>query len=189
MKTPIEMLKDEHRVIERALCALDGISGRLETGGEVPPKALEELTDFVSMFADRFHHAKEEAHLFPALEQHGVPREGGPIGVMLNEHEAGREMAAALRLASEAYGKGDPNARESFAETGRLFSELLRSHIQKEDHVLFMIANSVLDDNALALVSEGFDVAQAEFDGGFRARYEEVASRLEKEWGGGNDER
>ena len=182
---------DEHRVIEKGLRALDGLCNRLESGGAAPPTALEEMADFISNFADEFHHAKEEAHLFPVLEQNGVPKEGGPLGVMLNEHETGRQMSAAMRRASEEYSSGDPKAGESFAKTGRLFSELLRSHIQKEDNILFMIADSVLDESAFGQVRKGFETARAQFDKGFRERYEELASRLEREWGVGelmNDE-
>ena len=185
MKEPIQVLKDEHRIIEKALGALDGLCDRLERGAAVPPNAMEEIGDFIANFADRFHHAKEEAHLFPVLEQNGVPKEGGPVGVMLDEHESGRRMAAAMRGDSEAYGRGDPKAGASFAESGRLFSGLLRSHIQKEDNILFMIAGSVLDEGALGMVSRGFEAAQAQFDRGFRERYQELASRLERDWAGG----
>ena len=183
MKAPIEVLKAEHRVIEKALCALDGLCDCIERGGDVPAAALDELASFISTFADRFHHAKEEAHLFPALERHGLPAQGGPIAVMLHEHESGRRMAASLRLASEDYAKGDRKAADSFARTGRSFSEHLRSHIHKEDNILFMIADSVLDAGAMTSVTAGFQAAETEFGPGFRDKYEELAARLERDWG------
>ena len=70
------MLSDEHRVIERVLAvlaeahALDPWRTRLDSWR----KAL----DFFSHFADQCHHFKEEQVLFPAMEEHGIPREGGP---------------------------------------------------------------------------------------------------------------
>src|SRR3989339_212912 len=47
------------------------------------------------------HHHKEEQVLFPALEQKGIPNEGGPIGVMLMDHEVKRGHVKDLRKAVE----------------------------------------------------------------------------------------
>jgi hemerythrin-like domain-containing protein len=87
-------------VIERVLGALDALTRRpvVESLGDWK-KAL----DFIRHFADECHHFKEEQVLFPAMEEHGIPKEGGPIGMMLIEHEEGRgyvrDMAAAIALA------------------------------------------------------------------------------------------
>jgi hemerythrin-like domain-containing protein len=40
-------------------------------------------------YADRQHHVKEEDLLFLELEKKGMPRDGGPVGVMLMEHQFG----------------------------------------------------------------------------------------------------
>lgn len=96
---PTEMLSAEHRVIERMLDILQRLAN------EPPEKSLEawkKALDFFSRFADKCHHCKEEQVLFPAMEEHGIPRDGGPIGVMLVDHEQGRSyvrsMVAALTL-------------------------------------------------------------------------------------------
>ena len=103
MSTPIEILRREHRVIERALRTLDGICIKLQRGIEVPPETLSRLIDFIQTYADGFHHGKEEAHLFPALERNEVPCDGGIIGMMLEEHEAGRAFIAELKDAAKCY--------------------------------------------------------------------------------------
>ncbi|MFY9572632.1 MAG: hemerythrin domain-containing protein, partial [Blastocatellia bacterium] len=72
MTHPLHTLKHEHRVIERALRALDGVCARLQWGQQVPAEVLAQLVDFVSTFADRHHHGKEEACLFPVLQRHGI---------------------------------------------------------------------------------------------------------------------
>lgn len=88
--TATEELMTEHRAIERMLAVLDAAGGRLEAGERVRPDLLREAVDFVRNFADRCHHGKEEDNLFPRLEELGVRREGGPLGVMLFEHDEGR---------------------------------------------------------------------------------------------------
>jgi len=56
---------------------------------------------------DRFHHAKEEVFLFPSLESHGMPREGGPTGVMFVEHEIGRQLVREMEGSVAAGLKGE----------------------------------------------------------------------------------
>src|SRR5262245_7965261 len=94
MAGPLHTLKHEHRVIERALRALDGVCSRLEWGQSVPQDVLSRLVNFFSAFANRYHHGKEESYLFPALERRGITRNGGPLGVMENEHDIERGLTS-----------------------------------------------------------------------------------------------
>jgi hemerythrin-like domain-containing protein len=80
MKTPTDVLRDEHVVILRALDALERAAARLMGGGAVPESWWDEIGDWLRDFADRNHHAKEEQSLFPAMVKFGVPSEGDPSG-------------------------------------------------------------------------------------------------------------
>lgn len=182
MPGPLEMLKHEHRIIERILKALDGICVRLDRGEQVPPDALSACLDFIRTFADACHHGKEEAHLFPALEEHGVPRLGGPVGAMLHEHELGRGFVAELDRAIQAYRVGSPEAGRRIVETARQYIELLTQHIHKEDYVLFNIAETILDDGALASLRDRFEQAEAALGVGTHEQYERIAAELERAW-------
>ena len=80
----IEMLMTEHRTIERVLDGLVGFSGEVQRrGGTEKPELLRFVT-FLREFADECHHGKEENILFATMTEHGFPREGGPIAVMLH---------------------------------------------------------------------------------------------------------
>ena len=76
------ILKEEHRVIERVLDALETAANRLTTGSPVRPGVFLQAADFIKGFADGCHHKKEEGVLFPALEAAGIPAEGGPIALI-----------------------------------------------------------------------------------------------------------
>lgn len=52
-------------------------------------KDVDQIVGFPQTFADKCHHGKEERSLFPALVFAGIPKENGPIGVMLHEHTTG----------------------------------------------------------------------------------------------------
>jgi hemerythrin-like domain-containing protein len=45
---------------------------KLEKGGDVSPDTLRRTVEFLRTYADKFHHGKEEAHLFTLLEKKGV---------------------------------------------------------------------------------------------------------------------
>ena len=182
MPGPIEILTHEHRIIERALRALRGVCQRLEHGASVPADVLAQLVRFIQTFADRCHHGKEEKHLFPTLQEHGVPREGGPIGVMLQEHELGRGFVREMAEAASAYERGESDATSRFVSAAQSYLDLLAQHIYKEDHVLFPIAENVLDASTKAALVEAFEREEAALGLGTHEQYEATASELEKAW-------
>ena len=97
---PTEVLVDEHNAIIEMLGVVEEVNRRLETGEKVESSDLLDIVDFIQGFADACHHNKEEGILFPAMEAAGIPMRGGPIGVMLQEHEQGRAYARAMKEAA-----------------------------------------------------------------------------------------
>ena len=140
---PAQMLVDEHEVILSVLDALEKVASR-DDNGEFPKDFYEKAFDFFATFADKCHHAKEETHLFPMLEQRGIPRDGGPIGCMLHEHEQGRKHVAAVRAALQRAAKGDPQARRLASQEALAYAALLRQHIRKENEVLFILGDHAM---------------------------------------------
>ena len=148
MTTATAALKQDHRNIERLLQLLDRAVRRLEQGEDVSPDLFRKAVTFITTFADACHHIREEDILFPALEQHGIPRRGGPVGVMLLEHEEGRNFVRGLREAVEKYAAGDKGAVPQIVQNAKGYSALLGNHIYKEDNILYVMADRVLDASA-----------------------------------------
>jgi len=165
MSDPIQVLMDEHRVIEKVLDALETAADL-----EVPSEFYDRALEFCSAFADACHHAKEEDRLFPLLEEHGIPREQGPVGVMCDEHVQGRAYIQKMREAATA-GDYDRVRRVSLMYVG-----LLRDHIQKEDNVLFAMARDVLGREDLERLGAEFTAAEKPEWARFRAVADELAA-------------
>jgi hemerythrin-like domain-containing protein len=159
---PTEILGGEHRVIEQVLECLEAIVRQAKSTGRLDPGSAKDAVAFFRNFADRCHHGKEEAHLFPALEAQGFPREGGPTGVMLHEHEQGRAHVRSMDENIEAAAAGDAAALKRFAEHAHAYVSLLREHIYKEDHVLFPLADRTLSEDAQQALSAAFGNVEAE---------------------------
>ena len=177
-----EVLSEEHRVIERVLSALETGARLLAQEEKFSPDFFIQATDFIKGFADGCHHKKEEGVLFKSLVEHGMPLEGGPVAVMLNEHEMGREYTRALRLAAERLKSGDQTARLEVIDNARYYAALLRQHIGKEDQILFPMADQIIPLEQHEAIWEGFEhVEHDETGAGVHEKYLALAEALEKE--------
>jgi len=160
---PIEELIAEHEAVRVTLKILNHMILEIEETSEVTnSKHLVQLFEFFSVFVDRCHHGKEEDLLFPALEAIGVSRQGGPIGVMLNEHQQGREHVIAMKKALDQYSDGRTEALDTLVKHARSYIELLSQHIDKENGVLFPIASQHLSSAKLTALQRGFDQIETE---------------------------
>ena len=144
MNAATKILRKEHDAILRMLDVTEEVARQLDACRPVAPERLFELLEFFRLFADRCHHGKEEDLLFPLLERKGLPRAGGPVGVMLYEHEEGRALIREMFEAAEAFRGGAAEARGRWAAAARQYILLLRDHISKENNVLFVIAENLL---------------------------------------------
>ena len=152
MAPPTQILREEHRVILRCLELVETAAGRLAAGQPQPAGWWEQVIRRLRAFADVNHHAKQERFLFPALAKAGVPAEGGPVDVMLQEHVQGRGLIQAME-------GGDPARR---ADAARRYVQLLRDHIDKENGVLFPLTDAVLDTAAQQALGREFETVEAE---------------------------
>lgn len=139
-----DRLMDEHQLILRMLDLLEAQADAVERGAEPDAEFLAAAIDFVRRFADRFHHAKEEDILFAALVDNGMPAEHSPVAAMLMEHEQGRQFLRGLEEALSTHRAGSPGQLERIVENARGYCALLRDHIDKEDHILYPLAERIL---------------------------------------------
>jgi len=140
---PTQTLIEEHNVIVQML---NVAKHEAEAEGTLNTEKIAGLIEFFANFADRLHHAKEETLLFPRLEERGMPHDGGPIAIMLMEHNEGRAFLAAARKALPAAQQGDAKAATAVRKSLQGFVELLRAHIHKENMILFNMADQMLTD-------------------------------------------
>ncbi len=176
------VLSSEHRVIERVIESLEAQADRLAAGQVVRPGFFLDAADFIKGFADGCHHRKEEGVLFEAMVGAGLPRQTGPIAVMLSEHEQGRAFTRELRAAAERLAGGDASAAGAVVANARGYAALLRQHIQKEDGILFPLADQVIPAERHGAVVAAFEhVEHAETGEGVHERYLALAEALEQE--------
>ena len=178
---PIKDLKMEHDAVQMTLKILDKICQGIEKSGEIIDlQHLGELLEFFKVFVDKCHHGKEEELLFPALENVGVSREGGPIGALLHEHQQGREYVQNMNETLSQYTKGNRKAVAEFVKTAKGYISLLNQHIDKENSVLFPLAEKHLSEQAQAKLWEGFEMIETQKIGvGKHDEFHKMLDKLE----------
>jgi len=152
-----ENLKEEHEGIKLMLKIMEKIIADLEKGKDLQIEHFEQIIDFISGFVEKCHHMKEEGILFPTLEEKGIMKKGGPIGMMLHEHQLGREFSRNFSNAFIEYKNGNKSVLPDILSNAKDYIQLLNSHIEKENDVLFVMANKVLDKNLQSEMFKAFE--------------------------------
>jgi DUF438 domain-containing protein len=172
-----ELLIDDHQTTERVL---EAIANALKTAEGPSARMVEAFVAYVVEYADACHNKKEEDHLFPLLEQRGVPRSDGPLAVMLAEHEESRKLLAELRAPAERYAKGDTAARAELAAAFERYSELLKNHYWKENDILYPMGRRVMSEADAKGVIAGIEATEAAVGPDTRAKYYALADEIQK---------
>lgn len=177
--TATEILKHEHQVILMVLKTAENEARSIKEKNQVRPDVINKLTEFFQNFADRCHHAKEEKYLFERMRLRGIPVENGPIGVMLIEHDEGRGYVKAIIEGVSRAKDGDAKATSEVADHLLDYVDMLRVHIDKEDNVLYPLADRVLTSKDQEELLKAFEkVENEEIGAGVHEKYHQLAHEL-----------
>jgi hemerythrin-like domain-containing protein len=179
-RKPTDVMEDEHRVIRRAVDLMAVLARHLGAGRLVEADTLRDIVHFLRGYADRYHHGKEETHLFTLLEARGVPTQGCPLGALMAEHQEGRALVNELAQAIEAYAPAIPSTREPLVQSLHTLAELYPNHIWKEDYLLFPMTNKVLSPEDQASLYERFEAVDDALGRDVHLQFEQLVRRLEK---------
>ncbi len=142
-KNPIDRLRKEHEEVLQILNELEKNMKNRDIG------LLEKNITSLDKEFSRHSLEKEEKVLFPEIEKF-IPREGGPTGVMVMEH---RELVNYIKSFKENIKSRD---FERMNKSGGNILSILRPHIDKENNILFMMAEMHLSSEQKKAISEKF---------------------------------
>jgi hemerythrin-like domain-containing protein len=150
----IALLSSEHKIILRTIDVLESMAKQAEAGKEFTKEDVNGIIEILRIFADELHQAKEENVLFPVFTKACDSSETDAIRHMLFEHEKDRSLIERLQ---NALLRSQP---AEFAGHASYLAEILRTHIYKEDNILFdLIDKRLSDEDDVNIVREfqGFD--------------------------------
>lgn len=142
----LHTMMTEHQILLGYLDQLDKLQSQLMSGDTGDQSSLLEAIGTLGerLLSAENHHQREEQVLFPAIEKLGIV---GPTQAMTQEHEWLRPAKRAIidLAASKSTANGDNFFENLAAKIGYLTS-MLRSHIAREDQILYPAAYHVIPD-------------------------------------------
>jgi len=179
---PTDLLKEEHHGVQLSLRVLEKLCEKFSDERDADKSAyagdLARLIDFFRVFVDKCHHAKEEEILFPALIEAGLPKEGGPVQVMLQEHELGRKLVSELDMGLHNFQTTQKKDLDDLIGPAKNYIQLLTAHIDKEDNVLYPLADAKLPGTLQTEMIEAFE--KIEIDRIGQGRHEQFHTMLKE---------
>mgnify|MGYP001766545158 CR=1 FL=1 len=157
--SPTEQLKAEHEGVKLMLKILGKVCDKAD---EINREHFAKMLEFLKVFVDKCHHGKEEDLLLPAMIETGVPKDKGVIKFTLLEHVEGRGYIKGMSEAFDKLKNGDRQALTKIAENGKKYIALLIQHIEKENTMLFPLADKVLSQTKQTELEEGFEKLEVE---------------------------
>jgi hemerythrin-like domain-containing protein len=174
-------LRKEHEGILVVLNVFEILLKKIKNNEDYNLEHLQDILDFLKGFADKCHHGKEEGFLFPKLIQRGMPKEMGPIPVMLHEHDLGRAMIKNISTAIEKIKSSDTTGEIELVENGMNYITLLRLHINKENNALFPMSDQKLSDTDQNQLFDEFEKMEEEVIGiGTHEKYHAMINKLKE---------
>jgi hemerythrin-like domain-containing protein len=171
-------LRRDHDLIEKVIKAMESTIQLLNDGKQIPESILLPVIDFSKNFTDVCHHSKEENSLFPALEQAGMPRNMGPIAMMLMDHERSREIGKEMESSAKDY-ISSGNSTKLISDMQQ-YVEHITEHLWKENNRLFMMAEARLQYVSKKVDKELNEIEESKLKeiGKTREHYEQLAETL-----------
>jgi len=170
-----QLLMTDHETTEKVF---EAVERAFSSPAGPSPAVLKDALEYFQGYVDACHNRKEEEHLFPLIERRGIPRAGGPLAVMLGEHDHSRDILPQFVAAAAAFLDGDravlPELRELFGQ----YSTLLKNHFWKENDILYPMARRVMSDADGEAVVSGIEAVEASCGPDTRARYYALAERI-----------
>lgn len=155
-----ETLVKEHENISMLLNMMETKALDIYLTKQIDKTFFEHAIYFIENYADKEHHQKEENGVFECLKkasnQGKILVENG----MMVEHQQARYYVKEIKklLNSEM----DDERKVRFLSFVMVYIDLLRRHIEKENHVVYPYAEKVIDKIKLQTIFEAYPKAEHE---------------------------
>ena len=176
-----DFLVAEHEMIERAMAVLKNNLEKIDEAVKAPLQ-MQRAIDFLLEFGDKVHNTKEEEFLFPLMGQKGLPVQGGPIGVMLMEHDAERNLLQRMMAELPNLAEAATTKRQKFAAEGFEYLTIRAEHIWKENDVLYPMGRKLFsDEDNTSLLNAFKTLDQQTYGDAARDHYAQMLAEVEKD--------
>jgi hemerythrin-like domain-containing protein len=140
----LSIIRDEHRSLVAVLQGLQFLVRDVRDRGVAPDFELFTLIlDYIDMFPEKFHHPKENEHLFKAVRARSADA-NAVLDELEAEHARGDGLVRELRHALARWRVAGTAGFEAFAGAVDAYLDFHWKHMRKEEDVVMPLAERVL---------------------------------------------
>ncbi len=181
---PIDILLDEHKLVDRVFAIIEKVRDKLRDKEEIPAPVFWKLVEFIRGYADVIHHSKEEDIFFDQLREHDtdLPEDvDRNIAVLIEEHIEALDLANEMHKAIREYHRGKPEGRDKILKSVNGYLEIMQPHFKMEEDDVFPALVKVLSKKEKDKIKADFERFD-EILGGNKVheRYQQIVEDLEK---------
>ena len=181
MTKALDILHQEHRAIMAVLHCLDHVCDEVREGSLEPDFELfHAIIQYMQDYPDRFHHPKEDEHLFPAVARK-LENVKNIIDELQDQHREGMHMLADMAWKLEDWEKapGDKDKAAAFTELAKSYIDFQRRHAATEERSIMAPARKALDADDWATIDAAFtDNDDPMFGSRPKVAYNKLFSRI-----------
>lgn len=173
------VLIQEHGAIRAMLRVIEKIVEKAQRGEEINTSHLDQIVEFLEVFADKCHHGKEEVVLIPTVRRLGVEDTDYLSQTILDEHVQARNYTKGIKESLEKYKSGNRESLQELIDNALPYIKLIDSHINKENLTFFPRSDAVLSDQDQQKMFEEFEKLEIEKIGtGTHERLHKIVDEL-----------
>ena len=180
--SPDDDLMREHGVLKRVLLCYREMTARVQAGGPLDARDLQDAALIIHDYIEGFHEGLEEGYVFPRLIRAG--QHTGTVTTLLVQHARGRVITQFLLRQATASGVASPGTRARLAAAMQAFDRMYQPHEAREDTVVFPAFRQIVPAGELASLGQHFaDLEHQQFGTDEFARMVGLVTSIEQNLG------
>lgn len=152
----VAVILAEHRALRAVVGVLQRLLDDVRQGLIEPDfRLLAAILYYIEAFPERYHHPKEDSHLFRALRAR--TREGADtLDELQGEHVRSGQLMAYLAQTLMRYQGGAPDGLDMFTAAADAYAALLNDHMRKEEGIILPLAEAHLTETDWLAMADAF---------------------------------
>jgi hemerythrin-like domain-containing protein len=180
---PTDNLIIEHREISELLNIMSIIAENIKSKDVFYPNDVEEIINYLIIILDKSHQGKEDGVLYPELILSGIPKETAPLSIINYEHNLAKHYLNDINSCVVNCKIGNDFSGELLADSLTNYVIVIQNHIQREEEIVFPLANEVLSDEKQNEISQKFeDIEQKNMAHNFADHFNKLLNKLHNKY-------
>ena len=156
MPTALSIIREEHRSLTAVIRTLSHLGREArDRGGEPDYELFTMILDYIDAFPNRFHHPKEDEHLFRSLRRRSHEADA-VLDELEAEHARGDGLVRDLRYLRSRCRVEGVTAVVPFVAAVEAYADFHWQHMRKEEDIVMPLAERTLTEADWQAVDAAF---------------------------------